>query len=200
MQKEQLTGLILAGGRGSRMGGVDKGLQLFQEQPMVQHVLSRLQPQVGQLMINANQNLSRYAEFGLPVWPDALAGFAGPLAGLQTGLAHCSSDYLVTAPCDSPFLPEDLVQDLAQALESAQADLAVAATGTPGTPSWRVHPVFCLVRQSLLPHLTAYLEKGGRKIDDWYASLKVVEVPFADEDAFRNINTRQELERYETGE
>ncbi len=181
------------------MGGVDKGLQPFQGQPMAQHVLSRLQPQVGQIMINANQNLERYAELGIPVWPDNISGFAGPLAGLQAGLSYCTSDYLVTAPCDSPFLPADLVQTLANALETHQAALAVAATGTSGTPSWRVHPVFCLVRQSLLPHLTDYLEQGGRKIDDWYASLRVVEVPFADESAFRNINTRQELERYETG-
>jgi len=188
-----ITGLILAGGRGSRMGSIDKGLAPFGDQPMVQHVLTRLRPQVQRLLINANQNLDAYAAFGAPVWPDAMPDFAGPLAGLQTGLMHCETPYLVTAPCDSPFLPADLVQRLAAALQADGADLAVAVTGEG--PTRQPHPVFCLVKASLLPHLTAYLEGGGRKVDAWYRSLRVVEVHFADEAAFRNINTLAELQQ-----
>lgn len=195
MNTEQITGLILAGGRGTRMGHVDKGLQNFRGAPMALHVMLRLQPQVGELMINANQNLAPYESFGVPVWPDEMQGHAGPLAGMQTGLIHCTSDYMVTAPCDSPFLPTDLVQRLADSLLDAGADLAVAVTGEGATR--QVHPVFCLMKASLLQHLTEYLRDGGRKIDTWYASLNTVEVAFEDEAAFRNINTMAELKAYE---
>lgn len=189
----QITGLILAGGRGSRMGNVDKGLQTFRGAPMVLHVIMRLSPQTGSLMINANQNLGPYEGFGLPVWPDQLTGFEGPLAGLQTGLTHCDTEYLVTAPCDSPFLPEDLVQRLADAI--GDGDLAVAVTEEGGRR--QPHPVFCLMKSSLLSNLSEYLQGGGRKIDAWYRSLDFVEVLFEDESAFRNINTLEELRRFE---
>jgi molybdenum cofactor guanylyltransferase len=192
---DQITGVILAGGRGSRMGGVDKGLQTFRGAPMALHVLMRLSPQVGSVMINANQNLGPYEGFGVPVWPDELPDFAGPLAGLQTALSHCETPYLATAPCDSPFLPTDLVERLAEALTQTQADLAVAVTGEGDTR--QPHPVFCLLKTTLLQHLTAFLQDGGRKVDRWYGSLKVAEVKFDDEDAFRNINTIEELRRYE---
>lgn len=192
-QPMQITGLILAGGRGSRMGSIDKGLAPFGSQPMVQHVITRLQPQVQRLLINANQNLDTYAAFGSPVWPDAMPDFAGPLAGLQTGLMHCETPYLVTAPCDSPFLPADLVQRLASALQMDDADLAVAVTGDNETR--QPHPVFCLAKTSLLPHLTEFLQRGGRKVDHWYATLRVSEVHFEDEAAFRNINTLAELQQ-----
>jgi molybdopterin-guanine dinucleotide biosynthesis protein A len=195
MDTNQITGLILAGGRGSRMGGVDKGLQPFRGAPMALHVMMRLSPQVGAIMINANQNLAPYESFGVPVWPDELQGFAGPLAGLHTGLIHCETDYLVTAPCDSPFLPADLVQRLGDALGEHDADLAVAITGEGA--SRQPHPVFCLLKTSLLPHLAQYLQNGGRKIDAWYASLAVTEVRFDDEGAFRNINTLEELRNFE---
>lgn len=191
----QITGLILAGGRGSRMGGVDKGLQTFRGAPMALHVMMRLAPQVGALMINANQNLAAYESFGVPVWPDDLPGFAGPLAGLQTGLSRCETEFLVTAPCDSPFLPEDLVARLADAVSACGADLAVAATGDASRK--QPHPVFCLARTALLPDLTRFLAEGGRKIDAWYAALKVAEVHFEDENAFRNINTLAELRQFE---
>lgn len=196
MDTSQITGLILAGGRGTRMGTIDKGLQLFRDAPMALHVLMRLSPQVGYIMINANQNIAPYEGFGVPVWQDEMQGFAGPLAGLQTGLIHCETDYLVTAPCDSPFLPTDLVQRLADGLEKNNADLAVAVTGSGDTR--QAHPVFCLVKASLLPHLTLYLQEGGRKFDKWYSSLAVAEVHFEDEDAFRNINTLDDLRKYET--
>ena len=186
-----ITGLILAGGRGSRMGTVDKGLQPFRGMPMALHVLHRLQPQVEEVMINANQNLAAYEAFGLQVWPDAMTGFAGPLAGLQTGLMHCETPLLVTAPCDSPFLPADLVARLLHGLQTEDADLAVAVTGSGDT--LQPHPVFCLVKTMLLPHLSAFLQDGGRKVDAWFGSLAVARVHFDDEAAFRNINTLEEL-------
>lgn len=196
MDTNQITGLILAGGRGSRMGGVDKGLQPFRGAPMVSHVITRLAPQVGGIMISANQNLAIYENFGVPVWPDAMPDFAGPLAGLQTGLMHCTTEYLLTAPCDSPFLPTDLMARLAGALLDQDAELAVAVTGAGETR--QAHPVFCLLKSSVIGHLTAYLQGGGRRMNEWHAPLKRAEAWFADEAAFRNINTMQELKGYES--
>ena len=189
-----MTGVILAGGLGRRMGGVDKGLQLLNGRPMAARVLARLAPQVDEVLINANQNLERYALLGCRVVPDQLGGFAGPLAGLHCGLSEARNDFVATVPCDSPFLPEDLVARLAAPLQDARVDLAVARTGT------QPHPVFCLARRRLLPHLSAFLQSGGRKIDAWYATLKVVEVAFDDEAAFSNINTAEELRSAETGQ
>ena len=191
IEKNLITGLILSGGRGSRMGLVDKGLQVFRGQPMVQEVLTRLQPQVGGVMINANQHIADYESLGCPVWPDEIKDFAGPLAGLQAGLAHCETPYLVTAPCDSPLLPENLVSRLAEALYEHQADLAVACTGS--AESKQTHPVFCLLKTECGPHLNDYLLKGGRKLASWYESLNVIEVFFEDESSFANINTLEEL-------
>jgi len=170
------------------MGSVDKGLVLLAGKPMIAHVLARFAPQVDAVVINANQNLDRYASFGYPVLPDAVGGFAGPLAGLHAGMTHATHALVATVPCDSPFLPDDLVARLAGALESRGAQLAVAKTFD------QPHPVFCLVRREVLPHLSSFLEGGGRKIDAWYATLAIVEVSFDDEaDAFRNINTADEL-------
>ena len=121
---EDITGLVLAGGRGSRMGGVDKGLQNHHGVPLALHALLRLAPQVGLTMINANRNLAAYESMGVPVWPDALADFAGPLAGFLAGLEHCDTPYLVTVPCDSPRFPEDLVARLASALEASPPRLS----------------------------------------------------------------------------
>lgn len=190
----QITGLVLAGGRGSRMGGVDKGLQAFRGAPMVMHVIMRLAPQVGALIINANQNIGPYEGFGYPVWPDQLGGFEGPLAGLQTGLSRCETPYLVSAPCDSPFVPDDLVATLAEGLQAAGADIAVAVTEEGER---RPHPVFALMKTSVLASLDSYLLNGGRKIETWYRSLPFAEVLFQDADAFRNINTVDELRRFE---
>ena len=195
-----ITGLVLAGGRGTRMGHVDKGLQPFRGATMVQHVMRRLAPQVGALAVNANQNLDVYAGFGVPVWPDRLSGFEGPLAGLATGMARCATPLLATAPCDSPFLPSDLVARLHQALTSDGADLALAETGEPGpdgAPRIQPQPVFALVRTIALPHLDAYLAGGGRRMDGWYAAIRVARVRFDDASAFRNINTLDELRQYE---
>ena len=183
-----VSGIVLAGGQGRRMGGVDKGLVMLADKPMVAHVLARFAPQVDTVSINANQNLDRYTSFGYPVIPDAVGGFAGPLAGLHAGLTHATHELVATVPCDSPFLPADLVARLAAALHARGAQLAVAKTFA------QPHPVFCLVRRDVLPHLAAFLDAGGRKIDAWYATLAVVEVPFDDEaDTFRNINTADEL-------
>jgi molybdenum cofactor guanylyltransferase len=195
MELNDVTGLILAGGRGSRMGSVDKGLQSFRGKPMAKHAIERLSPQVGSVMINANQNLDVYKGFGVPVYPDEIQGFAGPLAGLQTGLLHCKSPFLMTVPCDSPFFPLDLVSEMGAALSAQDGDLAVAVTGHG--EQQQPHPVFCLVKASLLPHLSDFLRSGQRKIDKWYASLKVVPVQFADENAFSNINTIDELTKWE---
>lgn len=187
-----ITGVILAGGMGRRMGGVDKGLQVLRGRPMVAWVIDRLQPQVGSLIINANQNLERYGQFGCPVVPDRIPDFAGPLAGLHAALSAAQTPLVATAPCDSPFLPEDLIFRLFSALTAADADLAVARTFD------QPHPVFCLCKRQVLPHLTEFLESGGRKIDRWYSTLKVVDVAFDDQpEAFENINTRDELSRFD---
>lgn len=187
-QRVRITGVLLAGGQGSRMGGVDKGLVSLRGRPMAEWVLERLGPQVDELIINANQNADRYAVFGYRVFPDQIGGFAGPLAGLHAALALASHPLVATAPCDSPFLPADLVERLHAALIAETADLAVAHTFD------QAHPVFCLCRRGVLAHLGEFLESGGRKIDRWYSTLKVARVSFDDqEDAFRNINTRDEL-------
>ena len=188
MTQADITGVVLAGGLGRRMGGIDKGLQELNGRPLVQWVLERLAPQVGTVLINANQNLARYGEFGYPVLPDVIADFAGPLAGLHAALSHARTPLLVTVPCDSPFLPADLVLRLHAALQAQHADLAVPCTGD------RAHRAFCLTRREMLPRLDAFLASGERKVGLWHASLKVAEVPFDDDaDAFRNINTPEEL-------
>ncbi len=193
---EQVTGLILAGGLGRRMSadgqGLDKGLQPFGGVPMIARVIERFAPQVGHLLVNANRNRTQYEAFGHPVVPDAIEGFAGPLAGLHAGLVAAHTRYVATVPCDSPFLPADLVTRLGAALCAQAAEVAVARTGE------QPHPVFMLVERSVLSSLEAFLAQGRRKIDAWYAQLVVAEVDFGDEDAFRNINTPAELRQYET--
>ena len=190
--KARVSGIVLAGGQGSRMGGVDKGLQPFRGKPMVAHVIERLAPQVDELLINANRNPDDYARFGHRVIADEIPGFAGPLAGFERGLAHASGELVATVPCDSPFLPADLIARLRAQLESADAELAVARTGE------QPHPVFTLMRRDVLPSLQRFLGSGQRKIDRWYGELRVAEVAFDDEaDAFLNINTRDELAKLE---
>ena len=201
-----ITGLILAGGRGSRMGGVDKGLQLFNGTPLALHAFKRLQQGggVGTVLINANRNLSTYESFGAAVWPDGLADYAGPLAGFLTGLQHCQTPYLVTVPCDSPLLPLDLVPRLAEALVANHADIAMV--GAPevdrhGQTTVRAQPVFCLMRVGLLESLVTFTQEGGRKIDTWTASHQTVIVPFNtpadDPQAFANANTLADLRQLE---
>ncbi len=200
----EITGLILAGGRGSRMGGVDKGLQNFNGMPMALHTLMRLQMQVGHVMINANRNLAAYESFGAEVWPDVLADYPGPLAGFLTGLERCETPYLVTAPCDSPRFPLDLVARLAEAMDREQAEIAMAAApekDDQGEVKVRTQPVFCLLRIELLESLVQFTQGGGRKIDAWTAQHKTVVVPFDrpgdDPLAFANANTLAELKQLE---
>ena len=195
-----ITGLVLAGGRGSRMGGVDKGLQNFNGIPLALHTLLRLQPQVAEMMVNANRNLAAYEAFGAPVWPDGLADYAGPLAGFLTGLERCHTPWLVTVPCDTPLFPADLVMRLAQAAASGEAEIAMSAA-LEEDGRLRPQPVFCLLRVELLESLLRFTQAGGRKIDAWTATHRSVVVPFdaPDDDprAFFNANTLAELHQLE---
>jgi molybdopterin-guanine dinucleotide biosynthesis protein A len=195
-----ITGIILAGGRAHRMGGVDKGLQNFNGMALALHTLMRLSPQVAEVMINANRNLSAYESFGVAVWPDANADFAGPLSGFLVGLERCETPYLLTVPCDTPRFPLDLASRLAQALEANHAEIAMAAgfeNDAQGHQTIRTQPVFCLIRRELLESLVRFTHGGGRKIDAWTAQHKTTIVNF-DQDtddvfAFANVNTTQEL-------
>lgn len=182
------------------MGGVDKGLQEFDGTPLALHALRRLAPQVGRTLVNANRHLDRYREFGVPVCPDALPDFAGPLAGFLAGLAQCETPYLLTVPCDTPLFPADLAMRLADGLLRAEADLAIASapeTGDDGTVALRPQPVFCLMRTQLRPSLQHYVDGGGRKVRAWAESHKTALVPFDREGdaagAFLNANTLAEL-------
>jgi molybdopterin-guanine dinucleotide biosynthesis protein A len=188
---QDITGLVLAGGRGSRMGGVDKGLQNFRGLPLAMNALLRLQLQVGHVLINANRNLAAYESMGVPVWPDPIGDFAGPLAGWLAGLERCETPYLVTVPCDTPNFPTDLVEKLAAALEAEDADIAMAATLEDGQV--QVQPVFCLLKTELMESLVAYLHAGQAKIDRWTAQHRCATVVFDDAAAFANANTVQEL-------
>ena len=190
---DEVTGLVLAGGRGSRMGGVDKGLQNHLGMPLALHALLRLGPQVGALMINANRNLGAYEAMGVPVWPDAQLDFPGPLAGFQAGLEHCETPYLVTVPCDTPHFPTDLVSRLADALAQQDAEIAMAATQEDG--QLQLQPVFCLMQASLLESLVAYTHAGQRKIDGWTAQHRCAVVTFEAAQDFFNANTQDELQR-----
>jgi molybdenum cofactor guanylyltransferase len=189
----QITGLILAGGRGSRMGGVDKGLQNHQGMPLAMHALLRLSPQVSEVMINANRNIGAYESLGAPVWPDAVADYPGPLAGFLAGLEHGETPYLVTVPCDTPNFPTDLVARLAAALVAEDADIAMAATREGGQV--QVQPVFCLMKASLVESLVRFIHEGQRKIDRWTGQHRCATVVFDDADAFFNANTLDELQR-----
>jgi molybdopterin-guanine dinucleotide biosynthesis protein A len=188
---QDITGLVLAGGRGSRMGGVDKGLQNFRGLPLAMNALLRLQLQVGHVLINANRNLAAYESMGVPVWPDPIGDFAGPLAGWLAGLERCETPYLVTVPCDTPNFPTDLVERLAAALVAEGADIAMAATLEDGQV--QVQPVFCLLKTELMESLVAYLHAGQAKIDRWTAQHRCATVVFDDAAAFANANTVQEL-------
>ena len=195
---EDITGLVLAGGRGSRMGGVDKGLQNHLGMPLALHSLLRLQLQVGSAMLNANRNLGAYESMGVPVWPDSQADFAGPLAGMLVGLKHCETPWLVTVPCDTPNFPTNLVERLAAAAQAEDAEIAMAATREPddqGQTVVQLQPVFCLLKSSLLESLQAFLDSGQRKIDRWTAQHRCATVVFDDSAAFFNANTVGELRR-----
>ena len=192
-----ITGLILCGGRGSRMGGADKGLQNYLGMPLAMHALMRLSPQVGEVMINANRNLAAYESMGVAVWPDPVADYPGPLAGWLAGLEHCQTPYMLTVPCDTPGFPADLAARLAQALTREGAEIAMAATMENG--QLQLQPVFCLLDTMLLESLMAFLNSGERKIDRWTARHRCATVVFDEASAFFNVNTLAELHALETG-
>ena len=198
--KDDITGLILAGGRGSRMGGVDKGMQNFRGMPLALYTLMRLGPQVGTVMVNANRNLAAYESFGVEVWPDVISDYAGPLAGFLTGLERCDTEYLVTVPCDTPLFPQDLVGRLAEALDREGAEIAMAAAREEDGQV-RTQPVFSLMKRDVMESLVKFTQGGGRKIDAWTAQHKTVIVPFDregdDKSAFFNANTIAELHKLE---
>lgn len=195
--REDITGLVLAGGRGSRMGGVDKGLQHHAGQPLAAHALQRLRPQVGALMISANRHLADYAALGVPVWPDTLPDQPGPLAGLLAGLRRCSTPWMASVPCDCPHFPADLVARLAAAREAEGTALAVAATrdDAGGDGGLRLHPVFCLLGRDLATSLEASLRAGERRVAHWVAQQGASVVCFDDATAFVNVNTPADLRR-----
>ncbi len=193
---EHITGLILAGGRGSRMGGVDKGLQNHWGIPLALHAMQRLSPQVGTVMISANRHLDTYASLGVPVWPDAMPDYAGPLAGVLAGLEHCDTPYLVTVPCDTPNFPTDLVARLAVGLIAKDTQIAMAAT-RDGDGA-QAQPVFCLMTCSLKDSLIEFIASGQRQVERWTALHRCATVLFDDVAAFANANTAQELHQLQT--
>ena len=201
----QITGVILAGGQGSRMGGADKGLQTFHSTPLALHALQRLAPQVGALLLNANRNRAAYERFGAPIWPDDRAAlgedYAGPLAGFLAALAHCNTPYLLTVPCDTPLFPLDLAARLADALAQENANIAIASA-PDADGQLRPQPVFCLMAASLHTSLSAFTASGGRKIGAWTAQQRAVRVAFDqpgdDALAFFNANTLAELQHMES--
>jgi len=203
LHAESITAVILAGGRGSRMGGVDKGLQNFNGVPLALHTLMRLSPQVGEIMINANRNLAAYESFGVPVWPDStgMGDFAGPLAGFLIGLERCETPYLLTVPCDTPLFPADLVARMADSFAREDADFAIAAA-CEEDGQLRPQPVFCLMGTHMLESLVRFTKGGGRKIDAWTAQHHAVIVPFDrpgdNAHAFFNANTLAELHLLES--
>ena len=193
MTINDITGLVLAGGRGSRMGGVDKGLQNHLGVPLALHALRRLAPQVAVTMINANRNLDSYRSMGIAVWPDEIPDYSGPLAGMLAGLAHCTTPYLVTVPCDTPNFPLDLVARLARGLNDIDGEIATASTREDG--ALRAQPVFCLMRAELRESLSAFVNSGQRKTGLWASQHRCAQVLFEDNSAFFNVNTLSELQQ-----
>lgn len=192
MSKDKITGIILAGGKARRMGGIDKGLIPLKGAPMIKHVIKRLSPQVSEILINANREIESYQSLGFTVITDEISDFAGPLAGLHAGMKAAKTEFILSVPCDSPLLPDDLSQRLMAALASKKADIAVAKTDE------QHYPVFCLCRTSLAQDLESYLASGFRKVDDWQKKYAYVEVSFDDNPlAFSNVNTPEELSKLE---
>jgi len=190
--KRSMTGVILAGGEARRMGGIDKGLVTAAGRPMVEYVLTALAPQVDAVIISANRNREKYARYGHPVVADEFPGYNGPLAGMASAMRAADSEFIVTAPCDSPFLPPDLVSRLALAMLDADADICAADNGE------RLQPVFSLLRTRLLGSLLDFLKRGERKIDKWFAEHRTAVADFSDRpDTFLNVNTPEDLARIE---
>ena len=187
--KTEVTGVILAGGQARRMGGQDKGLVMLDGKPMVEIIIDVFKPQTAKLLINANRNHDRYSQYGFELVADELSGYCGPLAGMASALKTINTDYMVTAPCDSPFIPLDLVQRLADALDNKSTEISVAHDGE------RIQPVFCMLKKTLLQSLTDYLAAGDRKIDRWFKQHNFAIADFSDKpETFDNINTQEDVE------
>jgi len=193
---DQITGLILAGGRAQRMGGIDKGLISFHDKPLIESTIARLQNQVGSIIINANRNITKYATYGHPVIMDETPDFSGPLAGFLVGLKICKTPLLLTSPCDSPLLPIDLASHLAREMVTGDYQLVYASSKEPDGKVW-AQPVFCLMRADLQESLETFLQKGDLKIDRWFKELHSSTVVFDDAQAFANVNTPEELKTLE---
>ncbi len=208
----EVTGLVLAGGRASRMGGVDKGLQLHQGQELALHVLQRLRPQVGAVAISANRHIECYAAWGAPVWVDTLDGQIGPLAGIATALQQCTTPWLLVVPCDAVRLPLDLCTRLQAAATTQNSALAVARSpvrgtnsapiGSGGPPQLEPQPVFCLVSTALCDSTWQFVQGGGRRVGEWVAQNQPAwadfHLPQDDPWAFFNANTLDDLQRLDT--
>jgi molybdopterin-guanine dinucleotide biosynthesis protein A len=189
----RVTGVVLAGGLGRRMGGVEKGLIPLRGRPLLMHVIDRVRPQVDDLLLNANREVRRYEAFGLPVIGDAIDGLVGPLAGIHAGLVRATHDLVLSVPCDAPSLPDDLAHRLLARMEAADAEIAIARS------RGRIHPVFCLCRRELAPELARYLESGGRAVLNWVESRRFAVEDFDDApEAFENINTPEDVDRLES--
>jgi molybdenum cofactor guanylyltransferase len=203
IERHQITGVVLAGGQGQRMGGVDKGWVLFRQEPLVAHALRRLEPQVGALIINANRELKRYRALGHRVVSDESADtttpYAGPLAGVLAAMKACTTPWIVTVPCDSPQLPSDLVARMVDAVMHAGAPPFLATAITPNERDHKTHPVFSLLHRCLQPSLEDYLGRGERSMQAWLMQEQALQVPFENAAAFANLNTVQELEAFEFG-
>lgn len=191
MATRDITGVILAGGRGSRLGGVDKGLVPLRGKPLIEHVIAALQPQVGHLLISANRNRETYAAYGFPVISDVIGDYDGPLAGMLSAMRAAGTPFILTSPCDAPRLPADLAQRLCAALARANADAAVAASGG------QIQPVFALLSTRLAGELQKFLEAGGRGVGEWMRRQQTADVDFPDPGGFTNINTEEDLRRFE---
>ena len=193
ISKKDVTGVILAGGQARRMQGQDKGLALLNNKPMIEYVIESLKPQVGALLINANRNLGKYATYGFDIVSDELSGYHGPLAGMASALNKVTTPYMLTTPCDSPFMVDDLAERLINALETNDADISVAHNGE------RMQPVFCLIKKELLPSINDFLNEGERKIDKWFNQHKLAIADFSDKPkTFDNLNTIEDIQSIET--
>jgi len=187
-----ISAIILAGGRATRMGGMDKGLIQFRDQPLIQHAIRRLRPQVDEILINSNREIAQYETFGFKVLQDENSEFLGPLSGMLLGLKHATHDLVLSVPCDSPLLPLNLAERLYNGMLGSLTDIAVASSDD------NAHPVFCLMKKSILHSLEAFLDAGERKVSVWQKSQAYCEVSFSDcANAFVNLNTLEELRELE---
>ncbi|MBU3556932.1 molybdenum cofactor guanylyltransferase [Polynucleobacter sp. Ross1-W9] len=193
---KDITGLILAGGRAQRMGGIDKGLIPFHDKPLIESAIAKLKPQVQTIVINANRNITKYAGYGYPVIMDETPDFSGPLAGFSVGLKACKTPYLLTSPCDSPLLPNNLAEQLSAEMGRGNFQLVYASSKEADGKVW-AQPVFCLMRANLQDSLENFLLKGDLKIDRWFKELRSSTVIFDNPQVFANVNTPEELKSLE---